>query len=51
MTYETQVIGHDDYQFIFKCVEEKIQRDGEEIERIEEEIKALGRVKHSDVPQ
>jgi AbiU2 len=44
ITYATQIIGHDDYQFIFKCVEEKIQRD-------EEEIKTLGRVKHGDVPQ
>ena len=25
-TYETQIIGHDDYQYVFKCVEEKLQR-------------------------
>lgn len=23
-TYSTQIIGHDDYEFIFKCVEEKV---------------------------
>jgi len=51
MTHETKIICHDDYQFIFKCVEEKIQRDEEEIERIEEEVKALDRVKHGDVPR
>jgi hypothetical protein len=49
-TYSTQITGHDDYQYIFKCVKEKLQLNEEEIERIEEEIKALGRVKHGDSP-
>lgn len=26
-TYDTQIIGHDDYQFIFECVEEKIEEN------------------------
>jgi hypothetical protein len=34
VTYEMQVTGHDDYQVIFKAVEEKIQRDEEEIDKI-----------------
>jgi AbiU2 len=42
MTYETQIIGHDDYQCILKCVEEMIPGD-------EEKIKALGRVKQDDI--
>ena len=51
ITYETQIISHDDYRFIFKGVEEKIQRDEEETERIKEEVIALGRVKHGVVLQ
>jgi hypothetical protein len=51
MTHETQIIGHDDYQFIFTCVEEKIQGDEEGIEHIEENVKTLDRVKHGDVPR
>jgi hypothetical protein len=29
-TYATQIIGHDDYQYIFRCIEEKLQRTEEE---------------------
>jgi hypothetical protein len=29
-TYEMQIIGRDDYQYVFKCVEEKLQRIDEE---------------------
>jgi HEPN superfamily AbiU2-like protein len=31
-SYSTQIVGHDDYQYIFKCVDEKIQRIEEKIE-------------------
>jgi AbiU2 len=33
ITYTTQIIGHDDYQFILKAAEEKIQGDEEEIKK------------------
>ncbi|MDP9144028.1 MAG: hypothetical protein M3N43_04930, partial [Actinomycetota bacterium] len=49
MTYEMQISGHDDYQCIFTCVEEKIQRNEEAMKHLEEEINARGRVKHGDV--
>jgi hypothetical protein len=29
-TYATQIIGYDDYQYIFRCIEEKLQRTEEE---------------------
>jgi hypothetical protein len=30
-SYATQIIGYDDYQYIFRCIEEKLQRTEEEL--------------------
>jgi AbiU2 len=50
ISYATQIVGYDDYQYIFRCIEEKLQRTEEELQRTEEELQEPRQARRSRCP-